>query len=69
MEGFGAGRKAQGLGLDVGDLTKANFDSLGMTRTNLYGITVSKPMSPMAGTIRASRRHMKNAVRFAWRDR
>jgi CubicO group peptidase (beta-lactamase class C family) len=29
------GRKAQGLGLDVGDLTKANFDRLGMTRTNL----------------------------------
>ncbi|MGA2736307.1 MAG: serine hydrolase domain-containing protein [Bryobacteraceae bacterium] len=29
------GRKAQGLGLDVGDLTKAGFDRLGMTRTNL----------------------------------
>jgi CubicO group peptidase (beta-lactamase class C family) len=29
------GRKTQGLGLDVGDLTKANFDRLGMTRTNL----------------------------------
>ena len=29
------GRKAQGLGLDVGDLTKANFDLLGMTRTSL----------------------------------
>jgi CubicO group peptidase (beta-lactamase class C family) len=29
------GREAQGLGLDVGELTKANFDSLGMTRTNL----------------------------------
>jgi CubicO group peptidase (beta-lactamase class C family) len=29
------GRKAQGLGLDVGDLTKANFDRLGMTRTKL----------------------------------
>jgi CubicO group peptidase (beta-lactamase class C family) len=29
------GRKAQGLGLDVGDLTKANFDRLGMTRTSL----------------------------------
>src|SRR5579862_9094378 len=29
------GRKAQGLGLDVGDLTKANFDRLGMTRTTL----------------------------------
>jgi CubicO group peptidase (beta-lactamase class C family) len=29
------GRKAQGLGLDVGDLTKDNFDRLGMTRTNL----------------------------------
>ena len=27
------GRKAQGLGLDVGDLTKANFDRLRMTRT------------------------------------
>jgi CubicO group peptidase (beta-lactamase class C family) len=29
------GRKAQGLGLDVGDLTKAIFDQLGMTRTSL----------------------------------
>jgi len=29
------GRKAQGLGLDVGDLTNANFSRLGMTRTSL----------------------------------
>src|SRR6185295_10701637 len=29
------GRKAQGLGLDVGDLTKATFDRLRMTRTQL----------------------------------
>jgi CubicO group peptidase (beta-lactamase class C family) len=29
------GRKAQGLGLDVGDLTRANFDRLGMKRTSL----------------------------------
>jgi CubicO group peptidase (beta-lactamase class C family) len=29
------GRTAQGLGLDVGELTKANFDRLGMTRTSL----------------------------------
>ena len=29
------GRKSQGLGLDVGDLTKANFDRLGMSRTSL----------------------------------
>jgi CubicO group peptidase (beta-lactamase class C family) len=29
------GRKAQGLGLDVGDLTDAIFDRLGMTRTSL----------------------------------
>jgi CubicO group peptidase (beta-lactamase class C family) len=29
------GRKAQGLGLDVGDLAKADFDRLGMTRTSL----------------------------------
>jgi len=29
------GRKGQGLGLDVGDLTKANFDRLGMTHTSL----------------------------------
>jgi CubicO group peptidase (beta-lactamase class C family) len=29
------GRKAQGLGLDVGDLTNANFARLGMTRTSL----------------------------------
>jgi CubicO group peptidase (beta-lactamase class C family) len=40
-EGFGLlqfviehGRKSQGLGLDVGDLTRANFDRLGMTRTS-----------------------------------
>ena len=29
------GRAAQGLGLDVGDLTRANFQKLGMTRTSL----------------------------------
>jgi CubicO group peptidase (beta-lactamase class C family) len=29
------GRTTQGLGLDVGDLTKANFNRLGMTRTSL----------------------------------
>lgn len=29
------GRKEQGLGLDLGDLTKVNFDRLGMTRTSL----------------------------------
>ena len=29
------GRQAQGLGLDVGDLTNANFNRLGMTRTSL----------------------------------
>jgi CubicO group peptidase (beta-lactamase class C family) len=29
------GRKRQGLGLDVGDLTQASFDRLGMTRTSL----------------------------------
>jgi CubicO group peptidase (beta-lactamase class C family) len=29
------GGKRQGLGLDVGDLTQANFDRLGMTRTSL----------------------------------
>jgi CubicO group peptidase (beta-lactamase class C family) len=29
------GRKAQGLGLDVGDLTKANFERLGISRTSL----------------------------------
>ena len=29
------GRKSQGLGVDVGDLTRANFDRLGMTRTSL----------------------------------
>jgi CubicO group peptidase (beta-lactamase class C family) len=29
------GRKEQGLGLDAGDLTKATFDRLGMTRTKL----------------------------------
>lgn len=29
------GNKAKGLGLDVGDLTQANFDRLGMTRTSL----------------------------------
>lgn len=41
-EGFGLlqfvvehGRRSQGLGLDVGDLTHANFARLGMTRTSL----------------------------------
>jgi CubicO group peptidase (beta-lactamase class C family) len=29
------GRKAQGLGVDVGDLTRTNFDRMGMTRTSL----------------------------------
>src|SRR5690242_14492474 len=29
------GRKSQGLGLDIGDLTKANFDRLRMFRTSL----------------------------------
>jgi CubicO group peptidase (beta-lactamase class C family) len=29
------GRKARGLGLDLGDLTNANFQKLGMTRTSL----------------------------------
>jgi CubicO group peptidase (beta-lactamase class C family) len=29
------GRKTQGLGLDLGDLTKSNFDRLGMNRTSL----------------------------------
>ncbi len=29
------GRKAQGLGVDVGDLTRADFDRLGMPRTSL----------------------------------
>ena len=29
------GRKTQGLGLDVGDLTNSNFSRLGMTRTSL----------------------------------
>ena len=29
------GRRTQGLGLDVGDLAKANFDRLRMTRTSL----------------------------------
>jgi CubicO group peptidase (beta-lactamase class C family) len=29
------GRKSRGLGLDVGDLTKADFDRLGMPRTSL----------------------------------
>lgn len=29
------GRKSQGLGVDVGDLTQANFTRLGMTRTSL----------------------------------
>src|ERR1051325_10655463 len=29
------GRKAEGLGISVGDLTQANFDHVGMTRTSL----------------------------------
>ena len=34
------GRKAQGLGLDVGDLAKADFNRLGMTRTGLVWLNV-----------------------------
>ncbi len=37
------GRTAQGLGVDVGDLTKANFDHLGMTRTSLVWRTGQDP--------------------------
>jgi CubicO group peptidase (beta-lactamase class C family) len=37
------GRKAQGLGLDVGDLTKANFDRLGMPRTSMVWRNGSDP--------------------------
>jgi CubicO group peptidase (beta-lactamase class C family) len=37
------GRKAQGLGLDVGDLTHANFTRLGMTRTSLVFQNGSDP--------------------------
>ena len=37
------GRKAQGLGLDVGDLTRSNFDRLGMTRTSLVWTNASDP--------------------------
>jgi CubicO group peptidase (beta-lactamase class C family) len=37
------GRKAQGLGLDVGDLTKANFNRLGMTRTSLIWLNGQDP--------------------------
>jgi CubicO group peptidase (beta-lactamase class C family) len=41
------GRKAQGLGLDLGDLTKANFDRLGMTRTSLVW-SVNNPETNVA---------------------
>ncbi len=37
------GRKSQGLGLDVGDLTKVNFERLGMTRTSLVFRNGSNP--------------------------
>jgi CubicO group peptidase (beta-lactamase class C family) len=37
------GRKAQGLGLDVGDLAKADFDRLGMTRTSLVWLNNPEP--------------------------
>ncbi len=37
------GRKAQGLGLDLGDLTKANFDRLGMSRTSLTWVNFHDP--------------------------
>jgi CubicO group peptidase (beta-lactamase class C family) len=37
------GSKAQGLGLDLGDLTKANFDRLGMTRTSLVWFPGTDP--------------------------
>ena len=59
------GRKAQGLGLDVGDLTKANFDRLGMTRTSLVWHNGQDPTSPTAGTIKASPSRMTSAARCA----
>jgi len=37
------GRKAQGLGLDIGDLTRANFEKLGMDRTSLVFRNGSDP--------------------------
>jgi len=37
------GRKAQGLGLDVGDLAKTDFDRLGMTRTSLVWFPGTDP--------------------------
>jgi CubicO group peptidase (beta-lactamase class C family) len=59
------GRKAQGLGLDVGDLTKAIFDRLGMTR----GGRISLPTWPMAGMTKASHRNTTSAAKYVWRAR
>ena len=49
------GRKEQGLGLDVGDVTNRIFNRLGMTRTSLSGVPVSPAIWPTAGMTRASR--------------
>jgi CubicO group peptidase (beta-lactamase class C family) len=43
------GRKAQGLGLDLGDLTKANFDRLGMTRTSLIWLNNGQDLNVAEG--------------------
>ena len=63
------GRRAHGLGLDVGDLTKANFDRLHMLAQAWSGVTISPVISPMAGTIRVSRRNMTSVARCALRAR
>jgi CubicO group peptidase (beta-lactamase class C family) len=63
------GRKAQGLGLDLGDLTQANFDRLGMSRTSLVWRDGFAANLAVAGTIRVNRRNMTDAARCAWRAR
>jgi CubicO group peptidase (beta-lactamase class C family) len=61
------GRKAQGLGLDVDDLTKANFDRLGMIRTSLVWHNALETNVADGWNDQGSRRRMTSAARCAWR--
>jgi CubicO group peptidase (beta-lactamase class C family) len=60
------GRTAQGLGLDLGDLTKANFDRLGMTRTSLVFHNGQDPNVADGWNDQGEPSYMKSAARYEW---
>jgi len=62
------GRKAQGLGLDVGDLTKAIFNGLGMTRTSLVWRNGQDPNVADGWNDQGQPSRMKSAARYASPD-